>query len=394
VAIIGQLNTRGGVQSCIFSLIRGLNQQGIIPDIVWDAVPNSRLLEQENLQVGYCPLRFVVSSLWLEHKPDTVGYTLRLLNTIRGGRLRTEYDFFYIFYNGFLLPASVPHVRYLSGPPLLPQLVRISPGLRGMPYRFARWLYRIFLHRFFPIYNYHADNRYVINSQYTADLFEEAHQVRLPVVYPPIDLSSRSFQDDDLPQRDTITFFSRIADAKRPERVIELAAQHKHLRCVIMGSVPQHRQLYFQHLQDLAQELGRPDIIFLATPSNERVRQELARTRFYVFPAHDEHFGMTTPEAIGSGAIPFVHDSGGQREIVPDERLRFNDENFFSRFASLLVLPDPELAAIRRRLRLHVDQYTENAFIERMLGMLEITQQTGTRQGLAVPVTASGESLR
>ena len=70
VAIIGQLNTRGGVQSCIFSLIRGLNRVGIIPDILWDAVPNSRLLAQENLQAGYRPLRFFVSMACPPQPPD------------------------------------------------------------------------------------------------------------------------------------------------------------------------------------------------------------------------------------------------------------------------------------------------------------------------------------
>jgi hypothetical protein len=375
----------------MISLIRGLNRRGIRPDLLWDIHFCDDIIGQEHLDLGYRKLGFGVPSERLEHTPDTLSYLLRVFNSVQGNSLYGEYDFFYIFYNGFFLSKHVPHLRYLSGPPLLPQLVRYSPGLRGMPFRSARLLYRVMLRRFSPIYDYHADNHYVINSQYTADLFEAAHGVRLPVIYPPIDLSSRSFTGDDLPQRDTITFFSRVADAKRPERVIELAARHPRLRCVIMGSVPPHRAAYFETLKVLARELGRPDIVFLATPTNAQVREELARTRYYVFPAHDEHFGMTTPEAIGSGAIPFVHDSGGQREIVPDERLRFTDDTFFSQFEKLLALTETELNQMRMRLRQHVDLYSEDAFIQHMLAKMDNLPANETAQGSPLTAAANGE---
>ena len=64
----------------------------------------------------------------------------------------------------------------------------------------------------------------MINSHFTAGLFEQAHGVRLPVVHPPIDVSDRSYDPADLPARDTLTFFSRIVDYKRPEIVLQLAA--------------------------------------------------------------------------------------------------------------------------------------------------------------------------
>ncbi len=36
VAIVYRLDMPGGVQSCVFSLIKGLNSMDIIPDILWD----------------------------------------------------------------------------------------------------------------------------------------------------------------------------------------------------------------------------------------------------------------------------------------------------------------------------------------------------------------------
>jgi glycogen synthase len=40
----------------------------------------------------------------------------------------------------------------------------------------------------------------------------------------------------------------------------------------------------------------------------------------------NEPFGISTVEAIAAGCVPIVHNSGGQREIVPFDDLRFNDK--------------------------------------------------------------------
>ncbi|MBM2846441.1 MAG: hypothetical protein HW407_1753, partial [Bacteroidetes bacterium] len=101
-------------------------------------------------------------------------------------------------------------------------------------------------------------------------------------------------------------------------------------------------------------------------PSDKQVREELARAKFDIVPAINEHFGMATPEAIASGAIPFVHDSGGQIEIVIDERLRFSDSDLHDKFDALIKLPDAELAHIRKKLVAHVQQYSEEAFWVKM----------------------------
>jgi len=247
IAVIARLDSPGGVQSVVLSLIKGLNQRGIIPDIVWDLPPAPALFQAKAVQAGYHPVRFPAPSRLLDRFPITVRYILRLANIVRSRGISVPYDFYYIFYNGFLVDDRTPHVRYLSGPPLLPQLDLASPGLRGIPYRFSRWLYRSLLRRYFPAYEFHRDSRYVINAYYTAQLFEEVHGVRLPVVHPPIDLSDRSFTAGDISQRDTITFFSRFVDYKRPEMVIELARCYPQYRFLLMGGVkPQNREYFNQ----------------------------------------------------------------------------------------------------------------------------------------------------
>jgi glycosyltransferase involved in cell wall biosynthesis len=152
--------------------------------------------------------------------------------------------------------------------------------------------------------------------------------------------------------------------------VLRLAERHPEWRCVIMGGVPSNRRPYFESLVAQANDLNLVNTVFLDNPSNQVVKEELARARFYIFPAINEHFGMTTAEAIASGAIPFVHDSGGQKEIVPDARLRFSDTDYYLRFAALLSQPESELNRIRAELLEHVQQYTEDHYIQQMLSCL------------------------
>lgn len=370
VAIVYRMTEPGGVQSCVLSLIRGLNRKGIEPDLLWDLPPSPSLLARARANANYRPMPLAVPSRLIDQMPDSLRYLAWIANVVDGERFGGDYDAIYSFFNGFLMPEGVPHLYYLSGPPLLPQLETFGAGLRGVPARAFRWVYKEFLRRRHPVYEYHRNCNYVINSLYTARLFQEAHGVALPVVYPPIDLSGRAFGEDDLKQRDSLLFFSRIVAEKRPELVLELAERHPGLRCVVMGGVPPHRRSYLEGLKRRARERGVA-AVFHANPTEETVRQELARAKYYVFPAVGEHFGMTTPEAIASGAIPFVHDSGGQREIVPDARLRFSDEDRHAKFEELLQLPERELREVRARLLLHVNQFTEDAFLDRILPYLE-----------------------
>lgn len=368
VALVYRLDRPGGVQSVAYALIRGLNRLGIVPDILWDVEPDGAALASQGAQANFRPLRFPISSRTIERLNPTLTYLAWVPNVVRTSQIRPGYDFYYIFFNGLLVDDGTAHVRYLSGPPLLPQLQEQS----RLPFRLARALYRGLLRRRWPAFEYHRESNYVINSNFTAELFAEAHGVQLPVVYPPIDVSNRSYDPADLDRRDTITFFSRFVESKRPELAIELAARHPHLRTVLMGGVAPHRRAYFERLQMLAAELGRGDIHFIANPSNEEVEAELSRTRFYVFPAVREHFGMTTVEAIASGAVPFVHDSGGQREIVPIDALRFNDENRFTRFDALVNAPTEKLSGYRDFLSEHIRRFSEEAFVERMLSFLPV----------------------
>ena len=368
VAVVYRLDHPGGVQSVAIALIRGLNQLGIIPDVLWDVPPDKKLMLEKGVDANYQYIRFRIPSKVIDKLPNTLRYLAWIFNCIKESQLTNHYDFYYVFFNGFLLKPEVPHLRYLSGPPLLPQLWKVPKGVRGWPLRLCKWIYLQGFRKNCPVYEYHRDNQYVINSKYTAELFEEAHDVKLPVVYPPIQMTGRNYSDDDLPQRDTVTFFSRIVDYKRPDLILKLAEKYPTTRFVIMGAVPDHRIPFLNYLKQEAKNNNLQNVLFFANPSDGRVQDELTRTRFYIFPAENEHFGMTTVEAIASGAIPFVHNSGGQKEIVHNKYLQFEYEDFFDKFDYLQQRDISELNQLRKELTEHIIQFSEENSVRKLLG--------------------------
>lgn len=370
VAIVARLTEPGGVQSVALSMIKGLNSRGIVPDVLWDVKPSASLLASAGVRAGFRHVWFPLNTFVIDKMPLSLRYLAFLANSVDGRRFRGEYDWAFTVNQIFVFPEDFPHVYYLSGPPLLPQLDPPPPGVRGIPLALFKAFYRTFLRKRRPIYDYQPGSTFVINSHYTARLFKEAHGVELPVVHPPINITGRSFEAGDLARRDSVVFFSRIVYYKRPEFIMELARRHRNFRYVIMGGVQPHRRPYFEDLRQHAEQEGL-GIVFIDNPSDRQVRAELARAKFYVFPAKNEHFGMTTPEAIASGAIPFVHNSGGQVEIVIDDRLRFEDAEFAAKFSALAEMPGNALEEIRATLSSHIRQYSEDSFIARMLVYLD-----------------------
>jgi glycosyltransferase involved in cell wall biosynthesis len=87
---------------------------------------------------------------------------------------------------------------------------------------------------------------------------------------------------------------------------------------------------------------------FLGEVGYDRLAELIAGHRYGLHGRPYEHFGIVVAEYVAGGAIPFVPDSGGQREIVggapelcfadPDEAVEKIDR----------VLSD---AALQRRLR-------------------------------------------
>lgn len=98
----------------------------------------------------------------------------------------------------------------------------------------------------------------------------------------------------------------------------------------------------------------------------------------YCYPAEEcpdrqEHFGMSTVEAMSAGAVPVVINSGGQREIVTHgaDGFLWDDLQGLAENTQLLTSDEQLRRRLGRRARASVERFSRAAFNEKMDGLLE-----------------------
>jgi GT2 family glycosyltransferase/glycosyltransferase involved in cell wall biosynthesis len=176
-----------------------------------------------------------------------------------------------------------------------------------------------------PDPEYAAKYRFSANSQYTADWIKAEWDIAAPVLYVPI---GREFYQTR--KRNLIMHVSRIS---RPTPLADKGhtaiirtfqalcdAGLENWELAMVGSIEDAP--YLAQLQ--AQAQGFP-VRFYANPPDSVVRDLYAQAAFYWHMTGvdtpqehgaQEHLGLTTLEAMASGAVPIVYGSGGQPEIV------------------------------------------------------------------------------
>jgi glycosyltransferase involved in cell wall biosynthesis len=91
------------------------------------------------------------------------------------------------------------------------------------------------------------------------------------------------------------------------------------------------------------------------------------------FPAKQEHFGITTAEAMSAGAVPVVIASGGQKEIVTDEvdGLLWETLDGLAAQTNRLVRGESLRARLAGQAVLSSERFSREAFAESMDRLVE-----------------------
>ena len=368
IGIYFALTTYGGVQSCIIALVKQLNKQGITPVLIWEEPPNAKILDEHQLRLDYEKVEVLIGRRFLNKLPHSLRYLLTPLSAVTASKLKGDYDFIYLFTNTFLNDIETPYFYYVSGPPFLPDLYP-SQGIKGLRYKLFRLIYLTLLKPSFPVYEFHYDeDSCAINSEFTANLFYKSHNKRLQVIYPPTPSRISSPVERKL---NRVICLSRLAPYKRQELMLELAEAHPAVEFLIAGTVTSENTGYLNYLRHEINVRNLKNVDVEINCSESRLDELLRSSTYYFFAAVNEHFGITTVEAIMAGVLPFVHDSGGQVEIVPDERLRFTDETMMSGFANLTAVSPDERREMLAHLARNAAQFSEIEFVSSLIHRLD-----------------------
>jgi glycosyltransferase involved in cell wall biosynthesis len=171
-----------------------------------------------------------------------------------------------------------------------------------------------------------------------------------------------------------------IAEAKRERRCIslgtiipdknqlqqlEIARQIPDIEFWIVGSI--RSQTYYQTLVRYIKDHALTNVKLETDMPFSQLQDLLATAMFFLHTKQEEHFGISTAQAIAAGCIPVTHDSGGQRDVVPLRTLRFNTTaEAVAIFQELLTRSPSELNEIRLTLQQHVDLFSRDRFREHM----------------------------
>lgn len=168
-------------------------------------------------------------------------------------------------------------------------------------------------------------NYTICNSHWTARALADCVGVSTQaVIYPP-PLGTPLESDPALRRSDFISI-GRVDRSKNWLTVIEIVRRVRELGHPVELSLAGSRgdEELLQKIQERARE--HHDWLHLHLDQPREVLDRLiSEHRYAIHGMVEEHYGMAVAELVLSGCLTFVHDSGGQVEIVPQYETRYID---------------------------------------------------------------------
>jgi glycosyltransferase involved in cell wall biosynthesis len=159
------------------------------------------------------------------------------------------------------------------------------------------------------------NNLTIANSHWTQEILRRHYKIDAPVIYPPVqsDFPRLSWEDKE----NGFVYVGRLSPEKRIDRILDILSAVRH------KGHPVHLHLYGKaEDSEYGERLSR-----MCAPHSEWVRLEgpvsgidkthaLISHRYGISARFNEPFGIFVAELVSAGAIVWIPNGGGQREIV------------------------------------------------------------------------------
>jgi alpha-1,2-mannosyltransferase len=159
------------------------------------------------------------------------------------------------------------------------------------------------------------DKLVLANSHYTAQQIQKFSGKQAQVLYPPYTSSIKNTQET--PKENLVVTVSRFEPNKKLENIPKIASQaSKDIKYAVIGRL--YNKATLTALESTVKKLDLTDRVkfYPDLPAKQKL-ELLARAKVYLHTMVGEHFGISIVEAMASGCIPIVHNSGGMKEFVP-----------------------------------------------------------------------------
>ena len=371
IAIAKSRVYRGGVFQVVAHIVEICNELGVVPDIVTMrsdlAAKDVERNYGENVRLNF---RKVLPNLRLPYEWHFLYFNVLARPVLR------KYDLIINSSNTSFLSGSknrtISYVHYPRKERVLSQSrdLHIPEGpakspldIRRDPFFLARMLYR-------SDRGSYRGETVVANSLFTRSavlrnyLLDESD---VSVVYPPVEVPRAVGSSDKC--SNLVSTLGRFSPEKRQLEQIEIASRLPDLQFSVMGFTGNSR--YFQACVDVVRSRGIANVTLLPDLSYSEAQGILRASTYFLHSVRNEPFGITSVQAIAAGAIPIVHDSGGQREIVPIGSLRYATIDQAVRLLDQLSKEPARHEELRRGLVANAQNFSSAAFKARMKPMIE-----------------------
>jgi glycosyltransferase involved in cell wall biosynthesis len=224
----------------------------------------------------------------------------------------------------------------------------------------------------------------IFNSLYTAEWIKKKWGISPQHhIYPPVDMEPLA---GETPAKEKVILSVARFESGGSKQQAEMIHAFARLRAKAPGALRDWKLVlcggsdspnpYLDKIKEILQSRpGLPVEVLVNIPLGDLKRQYARAAIFWHFcglgrtnPAHVEHFGLSTVEAMQNGCLPIVFDGGGQREIVEEGKSGFRFPSGRELLAmTLQVVQDPDL---RQRLgqaaRRRGADFTRAVFVEKV----------------------------
>lgn len=179
----------------------------------------------------------------------------------------------------------------------------------------------------------------ICNSFFTKHYIDRKFHIQSKVVYPPVDFSDAK---NNIKKEKIILNVGRFginhsgSSFKKQDILAEAFAE------LVKNGINKWKLVFIISLRDedkksfnfFQKKYHSLPIEYVINPSSEKLWEYYAKASIYwhasgygenleKYPDRAEHFGISTVEAMGSGAVPLVYNAGGQKEIVTQKQTGF-----------------------------------------------------------------------
>lgn len=234
-------------------------------------------------------------------------------------------------------------------------------------------------------------NKVFCNSYFTKAYIDKLLRINSLVLYPPIDLKPKNIKKENIILhvgrfRLTDITAGGVKDYKKQNVMVEtfidmIKKGLKDWKFVLAVGVKEEDENAFKKLTEKAKDAP---IEFLVNKSNNELWSIYSKAKIYwhasgygedldTHPEYAEHFGISTVEALGAGAVPVVINAGGQKEIIEDGKngLLWNTLSELQEKTLMLTREDKILERMSKEAKKRANDFAGKRFCEEIKRLIE-----------------------